>query len=95
MDGDDPKGSLIDLIVEAVVASEPAATSPQADESEVVSLQSELEAMRFNALQQRAAAEGLSAEAVDAAMDSDNPKSSLVALIVGRVASRGERLRPG
>eukprot|EP01045_Picozoa_sp_COSAG04_P006491 COSAG04_NODE_320_length_16877_cov_26.485401_2_plen_419_part_00 len=88
MDGDDPKGSLIDLIVEAVVASEPSA---QADESEAVSLQSELQAMRFNALQQRAVAEGLSAEAVDAAMDSDNPKGSLVALIVERAAQPTSR----
>ena len=45
--------------------------------------------MRLTALHKRAASEGVDADAVDDAMDGDDPKASLVAAIVAVAAQRG------
>ena len=63
---------------------------PDSEEpTDVVALRSELDAMRLGALQKRAASEGVSADAVDDAMDGDDPKASLIALIVELASNRG------
>ena len=77
----------------AVVADAPEPNpepSPEADESEeTVALRSELATMRLMALHKRALSEGVSADAVEDAMDGDDPKSLLVALILEVASSRG------
>ena len=45
--------------------------------------------MRLTALQKRAVSEGVSAHAVEGAMDGDDPKAALIALIVELASSRG------
>eukprot|EP01045_Picozoa_sp_COSAG04_P012082 COSAG04_NODE_800_length_10199_cov_36.147327_1_plen_2772_part_10 len=82
---------------DAVVASsqsEEPAPEPDAEESDVAALRSELEGMRLRALERRALSDGLSPDAVDDAMDGDDPKAALIALIVMAASSRGpaERL---
>jgi male-specific lethal 1 len=69
---------------DAVMSAPPGAEPPlETDNSEeACALRSELEEMRLTALQKRAVSEGVSADAVDGAMDGDDPKSSLVALII-------------
>jgi hypothetical protein len=57
--------------------------------TEVAALRSELEGMRLKALERRAVSEGVPADAVDDAMDGDDPKSSLVTLIIELPSSRG------
>eukprot|EP01044_Picomonas_judraskeda_P009565 COSAG03_NODE_1170_length_4662_cov_33.560596_2_plen_715_part_01 len=96
MDSEDPKASLITAIVgqEAESASaavsvsaakadaEPAAAAAAATEE----LRSELDSMRLTALQRRAADCGVSDTALDDAMDSEDPKASLITAIVGQEA---------
>jgi hypothetical protein len=73
---------------DAVVANAPE-PCPEPDASEGVSaLRSELEGMRVRALERRALSEGVSVDDVDDAMDDDEPKTSLIALIVGVASSR-------
>ena len=45
--------------------------------------------MRLTALQKRARSEGVAADAVEDAMDGDDPKAALIALIVEVASSRG------
>ena len=56
---------------------------------EQAELRAELLGMRLMALQRRAAAEGVSDEAVEDAMDGEDPKAALVALILDTASSRG------
>ena len=87
-DADDVKEEVIRLILErgAGEADSRGGTTPPADE-EAVQLQEELRALRLRALEKRALAEGVGAEAVEEALDSDAPKPELVALIVRAAAS--------
>ena len=59
------------------------------DDDMAASLRSELAGMRLKALERRSVAEGAPLDAVEEAMDADDPKAALVALIVRVVASRG------
>ena len=60
------------------------------DESaEIAALRSALEAMRLTALQKRAVSEGVPPDAVEHAMDGDDPKASLIRLIVESASRRG------
>eukprot|EP01045_Picozoa_sp_COSAG04_P003348 COSAG04_NODE_135_length_23774_cov_40.993918_11_plen_2893_part_00 len=84
-----PRGRA-DAVVAASSQDEEAAPEPDAEESDAVAaLRSELEGMRLRGLERRALSEGVSADAVDDAMDGDDPKMSLTALIVDAVSSRG------
>eukprot|EP01045_Picozoa_sp_COSAG04_P014482 COSAG04_NODE_1088_length_8335_cov_16.006071_2_plen_1430_part_00 len=79
-----------DAVVAAAPTDEFPEPCPEHDGSaEVASLRTELEAMRVRALERRALSEGVSADAVDDAMDSDAPKTSLTTLIVELALSRG------
>ena len=77
LDSAEPKSALIDLIVRF---AEEQALGDDAD------LRIELEGMRLAALQARAAAEHIGEDAVDDALEADNPKAALVALIVGHAS---------
>ena len=52
-------------------------------------LRSELGTLRVKALERRAESEGVLPDAVEDALDGDDPKASLIALIVDIVSSRG------
>jgi hypothetical protein len=52
-------------------------------------LRLELQGLRLKQLRQRAAAEGLDEDAVADALDSDNPKATLIGLLLGHVRSKG------
>ena len=52
-------------------------------------LPSELEGLRLSAVQKRAVSEGVPPDAVEGAMDSDDPKASLIRLIVESASRRG------
>eukprot|EP01043_Picozoa_sp_COSAG02_P104325 COSAG02_NODE_40316_length_407_cov_0.412338_1_plen_116_part_01 len=66
---------------------------PQLDDTavddEAALLRLELVDMRLKALERRAASEGADTDAVEDAMDGDDPKASLIALIVEVTSSRG------
>eukprot|EP01045_Picozoa_sp_COSAG04_P003103 COSAG04_NODE_122_length_24803_cov_180.609415_5_plen_2220_part_00 len=82
LDSADPKSALIDLILRF------SDDEPLGNEEHDPELRSELEAMRLKALQARAAAEGIGEDAVDDALEGDNPKAALVALILEHAAKR-------
>eukprot|EP01043_Picozoa_sp_COSAG02_P098984 COSAG02_NODE_35108_length_473_cov_4.262032_1_plen_65_part_10 len=52
-------------------------------------LREELEALRVKALEQRALADGVDADAIEDALDEDNPKAALIELIVAAAQQRG------
>eukprot|EP01045_Picozoa_sp_COSAG04_P023830 COSAG04_NODE_2892_length_3413_cov_210.165661_2_plen_503_part_01 len=72
-----------------VVADAPEPTPEAEDAGDASALQSELAGMRLTAVQKRAMSAGLDAEAVADAMDSDDPKASLIGLIMEVASSRG------
>eukprot|EP01045_Picozoa_sp_COSAG04_P003104 COSAG04_NODE_122_length_24803_cov_180.609415_6_plen_2065_part_01 len=85
-----PRGRADAVVVAAPSQGEEAAPAPEVDESDgVAALRVELAGMRVTALQKRARSEGVTDDAADDAMDDDNPKPSLIALIVDAVSSRG------
>ena len=75
-----------DAVVTALTGDEP---EPCMDDRESAPLRSELAGMRLKALERRAVSEGLDTDAVEDAMDGDDPKSSLIGLIVELALSRG------
>eukprot|EP01043_Picozoa_sp_COSAG02_P055732 COSAG02_NODE_6514_length_3524_cov_7.432993_1_plen_244_part_00 len=85
LDEDNPKAALIELIVAAVQASE----EEDAVDSFESELRDELEALRVKALEQRAVADGLDADAIEDALDEDNSKAALIELIVAAAQQRG------
>ena len=54
-----------------------------------IELREELESLRLKALEKRAVAEGVDADAVEDALDEDSPKAALIDLIVAAVQQRG------
>eukprot|EP01052_Picozoa_sp_SAG31_P029721 SAG31_NODE_2978_length_4831_cov_236.467033_2_plen_844_part_00 len=72
LDSDDPKSSLIDLLVERHAA----------ELTEDDKLRSELEGMRIRELRARAIEVGVDQDDVDDAIDNSNPKTALVALLL-------------
>ena len=83
-DSDQPKDNLIALVIQHVVASN--AERDQAAEEETAAaleaLRQDLEGMRLTALQRRAASEGVEETQIDNAMDGEDPKAGIVALIL-------------
>ena len=76
-----------DAAVPSVTIDEP---EPFLDDAEAAEeLRAELLGMRLMALQRRAAAEDVSDEAVEDAMDGEDPKAALVALVLDTASSRG------
>eukprot|EP01043_Picozoa_sp_COSAG02_P052253 COSAG02_NODE_5599_length_4198_cov_5.262503_2_plen_990_part_01 len=89
-DEDSPKAALIELIVRAAQSRLPengeADNSPGHFDPWLIA---ELEASRVTALQLRALAEGVAADAIEDALDEHNPKAALIGLIVATVQQRG------
>jgi hypothetical protein len=83
-DSDQPKDNLIALVIQHVAASN--AERDQAAEEETAAaleaLRQDLEGMRLTALQRRAASEGVEETQIDNAMDGEDPKAGIVALIL-------------
>ncbi len=77
-----PRGRA-DAVVAASSQDEEPAPEPDVEEpEEIAALRAELACMRVTALQKRARSEGVSADAADDAMDSDDPKAELIALLL-------------
>ena len=76
MESDNPKAALIALLLDQATAS----AAPEVERAE--KLRAELQEMRLMALHQRAASAGVDEAALDEAMEGDNPKTSLVSLLV-------------
>ena len=76
LDDDDPKAALIELVV--LCADSSGSSSGEAE------LRRELEGLRLKELRARARSEDVGAEAMTAAMDSDDPKAALVEALVAR-----------
>merc|ERR1711969_65785 len=90
MEDDDPKATLIALLTQQSSTSravEGALERAAAAKAEALqALRAELSGMRLMALQRRAVAEGVDADEVDDAMESGDPKASLVALVLRHAA---------
>jgi hypothetical protein len=78
MDADDPKGTLIELIV-AAVATEARPSGEYRREA----LRQELDGMRLMALHERAREEGVDSGVLDDLLDGAEPKRALVELLLG------------
>ena len=89
-DEDNPKAALIELIVWSVQSHLPEGRgADNSAEPFDPGLGAELEVLRATALQLRALAEGVAADAIEDALDEDNPKAALIGLIVASVQQRG------
>ena len=78
-----------DAVAAASAGDEPA-PEPNGEESqELAALRSDLGALRLMALHKRAVSEGVSGDAVEDAMDGDDPKASLISLVVDVALRRG------
>ena len=75
-DADDPKAAVIELLL-ALRASSAASDG---------GLRAELEGLRLKELRQRARAEGVAADEMEEAADSDEPKAAMVELLLQRAA---------
>ena len=62
---------------------------PTAPSDAQVTLRTQLQNLRLKQLRRRAGAEGLDEDSIDDALDSDNPKASLIDLVIDRLVSRG------
>jgi hypothetical protein len=81
-DADDPKSAVIELLVSQ---SKP----PVADEMKGnAALQTELESLRLKELRARAKAAGVSADDLEDAADSDDPKASVILLLLAHESTR-------
>ena len=69
--------------------SEPESEPEPEPVATVEALRSELEGLRLSAVQKRAVSEGVPPDAVEHAMDGDDPKASLIRLIVESASRRG------
>ena len=78
MDSDDPKTALIELLVKCSSGGGAGGSDAQ--------LRAELQGMRVMALHKRALSDGADETAVDGAMDSDDSRAELVALILAQHA---------
>ena len=76
VDSDDPKSALIELLLERH------ASVVKADSARIANLRQELSSLTLTALQKRVAAAGFSEEQLESAVDSDEPKDSLIGLLV-------------
>eukprot|EP01043_Picozoa_sp_COSAG02_P059117 COSAG02_NODE_7473_length_2996_cov_5.791508_4_plen_255_part_01 len=89
LDEDNSKAALIDLIVEAAQSRIPAMREADRSGRHEPPLHAELAALRTGALQKRALAEGVNADAIEDALDEDNPKAALIELIVASAQQWG------
>ena len=87
LDKDDPKGAVVELILQKVrLGADPADTNRaselEAQQKEQLQLRTELAGMRLSALKNRAVAANVTAEQLDAAFDAEDIKTTVVNLIV-------------
>eukprot|EP01045_Picozoa_sp_COSAG04_P020655 COSAG04_NODE_2136_length_4725_cov_8.089710_5_plen_950_part_01 len=89
-DAAQPKEALVALVLaRAPAQGEARGAGTGSAEAAAALLRAELGGMRVSALQKRAVSEGAPADAVEGAMDSDDPKAALVALVAEIASRRG------
>ena len=109
-DSDDPKVTLIDLLVELAalppaklvntVATLPEGTPPprreiqMKEESGLAALRAELQGLRMTALQKLAVDRSIDQEKIDLAVDSDQPKAQLISLLLVQHKAANDRAEP-
>jgi hypothetical protein len=81
LDEDDPKSAMVELLLANFMISKTIA-SREAEEQALRDLERELRQLNVKGLRERAKDEGVDADAVDFALDEDDPKSALVALLL-------------
>ena len=77
-DADDPKAAVIELLLALRAPSSAAGDG---------ALRADLEGLRLKELRQRARAEGVAADEMEEAADSDEPKAAMVELLLRRAAA--------
>ena len=87
-DSDQPKLRLISLLLAQHQAAA-AAVVPSAGGDDTTALREELQGLKVTALSRRAASEGVHQEQIDEAVDDEQPKESLIALILDRSQDLG------
>ena len=87
IDTDDPKGAIIEILLEC----EP---RPGAADDDDAQLRAELQGLRVSALSKRAMSEGIDLDQIDAATDSAAPKEELIALLLTAAATMRVTAKP-
>jgi hypothetical protein len=82
MEADNPKAALVELVV---VATKPDPEIEQQLQAAEAGLRAELQLLKLMPLQARALESRVPEEAVEDAMEAENPKAALVELVVGRL----------
>ena len=85
MDGDDPKTALVSLILAQHGGADPQAAGAAAKAKAREALRAELQGLRVMELFKRATSSGLDTARTEDAMDSDDPKAVLIALLLEAV----------
>ena len=91
-DSDDPRESIIELLLavhgdESAAGEAAAAKAAAVAQAAAAQLRAELQGMRASALRRRAEAVGVSADELDDADDSDDPRAAAVGLILAAAAA--------
>jgi hypothetical protein len=87
VDSDDPKGAVLELLLQHFASQEAAA-----DANDPSALRVELSALRLKELRVRAKhTAGLSAVALDDAADNDDPKAAVIDLLVAAAAAQAKK----
>eukprot|EP01046_Picozoa_sp_COSAG06_P036378 COSAG06_NODE_4005_length_4669_cov_393.186652_4_plen_219_part_01 len=100
-DADDHRSALVDLVLarelppqrEQASGDKEAVAIGSAPEHGPHSMRVQLQSLRLKQLRHRAGAEGLDDDAIEDALDGDNPKAALIDLLVEREAARGRTER--
>ena len=82
LDSDDAKGALVSLILAQHGGANPQAAEAAAKAKARESLRAELQGLRVMELFKRATSSGVDTARTEDAMDSDDPKAALIALLL-------------
>ena len=82
MDSDDPKAELVTLILAQHAGADPQAAEAAAKAKALETLRAELQPLRVMELYKRAVSAGVDAAQAEDAMDVDDPKAELIALLL-------------
>ena len=82
MDGDDPKTALVSLLLAQDGGADPQAAEAAAKAKAREALRAELQGLRVMELFKRATSSGVDTARTEDAMDSDDPKAVLTALLL-------------
>eukprot|EP01052_Picozoa_sp_SAG31_P006591 SAG31_NODE_304_length_18019_cov_10.386440_6_plen_139_part_00 len=81
-DSDDPKGTLVDLLIDTVATSKPVVFNVVARDD--ASLVKELEQLRLTEIRKRARDAGVDGDELEHAMDNDDPKLATIQLLLAQ-----------